>query len=72
MHRLIVRNALGEGIGSKKIDITKISSAFSMRTAQLKSEAQKIVKSTQTELAEKDLRWVLISHSNRSVIEGSL
>ena len=72
MHRLIVRNALGEGIGSKKIDITKISSAFAMRTAQLKSEAQKIVKNSKTETAEKDFRWALISHSNRAVIEGKL
>ena len=72
MHRLIVRNETGEGIGSKKIDIAKLPSTFAMRTVMLRGEAQKIVKSSQTELAKKDLRWVLISHSNRAVIEGSL
>jgi len=72
MHRLIVRNALGEQIGIKKIDIAKISSAFAMRTAQLRDEAQKIVKNIKTESAEKDFRWVLISHSNRAISEGKL
>ena len=72
MHRLIVRNALGEQIGIKKIDITKLPSTFAMRTAMLRGEAQKIVKNSNAYLGEKDLRWILISHSNRAVMEGEL
>jgi len=72
MHRLIVRTDAGEQIGIKKIDITKLPSTFAMRTAMLRGEALKIVKNSSADLGKKDLRWVLISHSNRAVIEGSL
>jgi hypothetical protein len=73
MHRLIVRNAkTGEGINSKPMDITKLPASFHPRRKILEEKSRTLAKESGTELANSDLRYVLISHSNRAVAEGKL
>mgnify|MGYP003637149761 CR=1 FL=1 len=74
MHRLIVRNALtGDQIGRvKDINVSKLPSSFRPRHVALQRHARLIADASTTELAISELRYVLISHSNRAIAQGKL
>ena len=73
MHRMIVRNKeTGESIGSRPININKIPSTYQLRTKMLKDLAHLIACESKIKGEFNELRYVLISHSNRAVSEGDL